>query len=332
MTAQVADAIEILLTSDEPSVVLAVRRDVLGESANALADVGEEVRNSNRSRALIAGVPERNVYDKWHGAHWVLADLADLGYPTGASELKPLRDQVADQWLDERYYIEFEAKSKASAYGRTGVPIMEGRYRRCGSQQGNALRAMVQLGLADERADKLAELLLHWQWPDGGWNCDRNPSADTSSFMETLTPMRGLAAYATWARHEEAAVAARAAAEVFLSRGLFRRRSDGNPIEPGFLQLHFPLYWHYDILGALVGMAELDLLGDVRCEAALEVLESKRLGHGGWPAEAKFYSKSEEPRSGTAAVDWGGTSNNRMNPWVTVRALTVLVKAGRLKP
>ena len=68
---------------------------------------------------------------------------------------------------------------------------MEGRYRRCGSQQGNALRSMVRLGLADERADKLAERLLHWQWPDGGWNCDRNPSADTSSFMETLTADEG---------------------------------------------------------------------------------------------------------------------------------------------
>jgi hypothetical protein len=191
---------------------------------------------------------------------------------------------------------------------------------------------MTQLGLADDRADRLVERLLHWVWPDGGWNCDRNPSADTSSFMETVTPMRGLAAYARSRNDEDAGAAARAAAEVFLSRSLFRRRSDGSPIEPSFLKLHFPLYWHYDILGGLVAMAEMDLLGDERCRPALDLLESKRLADGGWPAEAKFYSTAEKPRSNTAAVDWGGTSSKRMNPWVTAQALTVLVKAGRLNP
>lgn len=331
MTVAVDSVVEQLLATDEPSVVLAVRRDVLGESDAALAQLGEEVRTSSRVRTLIAGVPERNVYEKWHGAHWVLADLADLGYPRGASELEPLRDRVADQWLDDRYYVEFEAMSKASAYGREGVPIMEGRYRRCGSQQGNALRSMVRLGLADERADQLAERLLHWQWPDGGWNCDRNPSADTSSFMETLTPMRGLAAYSRLRNDKKAAAAARAAAEVFLSRGLFKRRTDGTPIEPSFLKLHHPLYWHYDILGGLVAMADLDLLGDERCTAALDLLESKRLADGGWPAEAKFYSTSEKAASNTSAVDWGGTGSKRMNPWVTAQALHVLVKAGRLR-
>ena len=46
--------------------------------------------------------------------------------------------------------------------------------------------------------------------------------------------------------------------EVFLSRDLFRRRRDGKPIDPGFLKLHYPRYWHYDILGGLVAMAELE--------------------------------------------------------------------------
>ena len=330
MTVDVADVVEVLLAQGEPSVVLAVRRDALSEPDSVLGDLRDEVRNSSRARALIAGVPDVNVYDKWHGAHWVLVDLADLGYPRGASELEPLRDRVADEWLDARYYLEFEARSKASAYGREGVPIMEGRYRRCGSQQGNALRSMVQLGLADKQADKLAERLLHWQWPDGGWNCDRNPSADTSSFMETLTPMRGLAAYARLRNDKTAGAAARAAAEVFLSRGLFRRRSDGDPIDPSFLKLHFPLYWHYDILGGLVAMAELGLLGDERCTAALDLLESKRLADGGWTAEAKFYSTSVEPVSGSTAVNWRGSSPKRMNPWVTVQALRVLLEAGRL--
>jgi hypothetical protein len=329
MSVDVDHVIESLQAHDEPSVVLALRRDVLNEPASSLGDLREQVRKSPRARALIEGVFPGNVYAKWHGAHWVLADLADLDYPAQADELSGLRDRVADQWLSPGYYLEYEARSMSDR--RDGVPLIQGRYRRCGSQQGNALRAIVRLGLADERAGQLAERLLHWQWPDGGWNCDRNPSADTSSFMETLTPMRGLAAYATWAQDEKAAAAARAAAEVFLSRGLFRRRLDGSPMDPTFLKLHRPLYWHYDILGGLVAMAELNLLGDQRCEAALDLLESKRLGDGGWPSEAKFYSTSEKAPSNNSAVDWGGTSSKRMNPWVTVQALTVLVKAGRIE-
>ena len=79
-------------------------------------------------------------------------------------------------------------------------------------------------------------------------------------------------------------------------------------------------------------MAELGLLGDPRCAEALDLLESKRLPDGGWPAEAKYYATAAEVRSGTTAVDWGGTSRKHMNPWVTVQAMSVLMKAERLEP
>src|SRR6202030_86906 len=105
-----------------------------------------------------------------------------------------------------------------------GVPIIQGRYRRCGSQQGNALYSITRLGLADKRSDKLAERLMHWQWPDGGWNCDRNPTAHVSSFNESLHPMLGLAAHADRTGDEAARKAALNAAEIFLCRRLYKRR------------------------------------------------------------------------------------------------------------
>src|SRR4030095_9523980 len=127
---------------------------------------------------------------------WVMASLADLGYPPGDRELVPIRDQLLDAWLDRGFFAEFEGASKAKAYSKSGVPVMRGRHRRCASQQGNALYAIVTLGLADERTEGLVERLLHGQWPDGGWNCDKDRRADSSSFMETRTPMRGLAPFA----------------------------------------------------------------------------------------------------------------------------------------
>jgi hypothetical protein len=129
----------------------------------------------------------------------LLLSLAEMGHPPSDPRLAPLRDQVQDTWLSPSYFRDFEAASKAEAHRRKGVPLMEGRHRRCASQQGAALFYLTVLGLVDERTERLAERLLHWQWPDGGWNCDKNPAANTSSFMETLLPMRGLAAGQTLA-------------------------------------------------------------------------------------------------------------------------------------
>jgi hypothetical protein len=201
---------------------------------------------------------------------------------------------------------------------------MNGRYRRCASQQGNALFSVLTLGLDDGRCSKLVERLLHWQWPDGGWNCDREPAADTSSFMETLTPMRGLALYGARTGDKRSTEAVRRAAEVFLSRRLFRRRSNGAVIREEFTKLHYPLYWHYDILGGLKALAEAGLIGDPRCSDALELLASKRLPGGGWPAEARYYRVSDSGESGAESVDWGGQSKKAMNEWVTADALYVL--------
>jgi hypothetical protein len=228
------------------------------------------------------------------------------------------------------FFVEFEAGAKADAYKVRGVPVRDGRHRRCASQQGNALLAMIRLGLVDERAPRLVERLLHWRWPDGGWNCDKEPSADTSSFMETLPPMRALSAWAALSGDPAAEQAAQRAVEVFLERHLYKGRRDGRVIHPEFTKLHYPLYWHYDVLAGLKSMAELGRIGDARCADALDLLESKRLSDGGWPAEAKYYTHSTTVALGNDDVDWGGTSRRRSNPWVTVDALAVLRASGRM--
>lgn len=340
-TATTDDVIEALLRSDEPSVRWKARVGVLGEEPGSvgLHDLEETIRESPRVRTLLSRrtpdgrfVAGSSVYAKWQGAHWVLATLADLGYPRGDAGLAPMLDQVVDTWLEPSFYREIELERKDDVYKhlQRAVPIMDGRHRRCASQQGNPLLSMIRLGLIDDRAQRLVERLLHWQWPDGGWNCDKDPTADTSSFMETLLPMRALAAWAAATGDADAHEAADRASEVFLERHLFRRRSDHRSIRTEFTKLHYPLYWHYDILGGLKGMAEVCRLGDARCTEALDLLASKRLPDGGWPAEARYYKVSERVALGNESVDWGGTSIRKMNPWVTVDALTVLATAGRV--
>jgi hypothetical protein len=96
------------------------------------------------------------------------------------------------------------------------------------------------------------------------------------------------------------------------------------------LKLHYPCYWHYDILFGLTVLAEGGFVRDERYDDALEPLESKRLPNGGFPAEEKYYRVTGKRKSGRSLVDWGGTSKRRMNQFVTTEALCVLQESGRL--
>jgi hypothetical protein len=336
-----AKILDTLLDSEEPAIRWRTRVLVIGEDADSkkLRSLSDEVRKSARVKTLLAHrdskgrvISGRSVYAKWQGAHWILANLADLGYPSDDASLYPVRDQILDCWLRPQFYEEFVAEKKSDAYKHSGVPVMLGRHRRCASQQGYALYYLLRLGLEHERIHALVERLLHWRWPDGGWNCDKEPSASHSTFIHTIHSLRGLHAYSERFANKPARAAAKKASEIFLTRALYKRLSDGSVIKSEFVKLHYPLYWHYDILLALKVMAETGQLRDRRCTDALDLLESKELASGGWPAESRYYSVSPKIKLNADFVDWSGTSNVRANPWVTIDALAVLRQAGRWNP
>ena len=311
--------LEKLLTSKEPALRYKVRAYLLDEDPDTpqLRRLQQEIKDGERVRQLLSereasGKIPFHPYAKWYGAHWVLVMLAEMNYPAGDEELVPLRDQVY-AWLFS------EGRSHAlKRYTKAG------RIRMCASMEGNALFALLKLGLADERIGMLLERLLVWQWPDGGWNCDKKPEAHVSSFTETLLPLRGLALSSQVTGHVQAQTASRQAAEIFLTRHLFKRQSDGPVMADDFLKLRYPCYWHYDILVGLKVMAEAGFLKDPRCREALDILVSKRLPDGGFPAEKKCYHVRPQVENARSVVDWGGTSRNRMNAFVTTDALYVL--------
>ena len=315
--------IDKLVKSDEPSVRFKVLVNVLGKELESVEIIRlqQEIKSCPRVRLLLSergkdGKIPFHPYAKWYGAHWILASLADIGYPPSDESLIPLREQVYEWLLSKKH----EKRIKS----------IEGRVRRCASQEGNALYYLLSLGLADARTEELAERLMKWQWADGGWNCDKNPKAINSFFMESLIPLRGLALYGKLTGDKESKNAAGRAAQIFLKRKLFKRQRDGKIISDDFVKLHYPCYWHYDILFGLTVMAKAGFIGDERCYDALGLLESKRLPDGGFPAEKKYYQFTERIKTGRSLVDWGGTSEKHMNEFVTADALYVLKKSGRL--
>lgn len=316
-----------LLISNEPSVQYLTRWKILHEDPGspAMLSLQELIRSSERVARLLS---ERNgegrlpyhPYTKWVGAHWVLTILADLEYPTSDSDLIPLREQV---------YGYFFSGTRENPTHKRRIIYSKGLVRACASIEGNAIYALLKLGLADSMTEYLVHLVMGWRWPDGGWNCDKKPQASHSSFHETLIPLRALNLYARQTGDSRVKQVVEDAAEVFLQRRLFRRLTDGELIDPHFISLHYPYYWHYNILFGLKVMMELGCIDDPRCQEALDVVESKRLPDGGFPAERRYYTVTERPTGNRSLVNWGGTSIKKSNEWITVDALSVLTAAGR---
>ncbi len=314
-----SDVTTRLLASPEPAVRLRVLLGVLARDPRSaeVARVRRSVRTSARAVALLSErtadgrIPFHPYRAKWYGAHWVLVALAEMGYPPGDPTLLPLRDQALE-WLFAPEYARLMRTVR-------GLPLLHA------SIDGNAIYAMLALGIADDRVEALVGRLLRAQWPDGGWNCDRTASGRSSSFTESLIPLRALVRYGAERGDNEARAAAHSAREFFLRHRLFRRCRDGSVISPSFVQLHYPCYWHYDVLFGLTVMVEAGAIGDPRCTDALDVLRRKRLPDGGYPAEHRFYRPTRRMvPSQRSLVDWGPTSTHRANEFVTAHALAVL--------
>jgi hypothetical protein len=330
-----------LLASPDPAIAYRAQRRLAGVPDDDPAQVrrrrqvaaGENVRrmlahrqpdgtiyygDADRERARAAEGRAAGAYRKWQGPHWTLAGLAELGHPRADPALVPMTEQVFDWLLSPRHL-----QPPATLV----IPGQEDRVRRCASMEGLALWYLHELGLADERADELASRLVAWQWPDGGWNCDKRATARTSSVQETLLPLRGLARHAR-AGHAGPAIATAVdrAAGFLLDRGLLWRR-DGSPIRPAWghdpLLIQWPIRF-YDVLSALVVMAETGRIRDPRCAPALRLLAGKRLADGGFPVEVRTARTTDVVASGGAFADWGRSGRTRANPYVTVDAVWVL--------
>jgi hypothetical protein len=228
-------------------------------------------------------------YTKWSGAHWRLVSLVELEVPKTNRAARAAAKTVLD-WI-------------ANPTWKRGV--INGRERRHASMEGNALAVTCRLGMArDRRVRALAEVLLHAQWPDGGWNCDSNPQARRSSFHESLAPIWGLVEYHRATGDERAVKAARRGVELLLEHRLFRSLSTGQPIHKEWLEIHWPHYWHYDFFHGLRAVAMLGVLKDPRAADALELLHARRKPDGTWRATGHRYWRVRGV-AGREVVDWG---------------------------
>jgi hypothetical protein len=308
-------AIDWLLASDEPAIRALTRRDLL-DRADGESDA--DLLSGPKVSALLTGREPRRTnspYSKWDGIHWRLVSLADLEAPADDPRVAATAEQEL-AWI-----------SRQGPY-RGRVLEVAGLTRVCGSIGGNALAVSCRFGLAgDPRAALVAESLAGWQWPDGGWNCDRKATGYRSSFHETLSTAWGLHEYAGATGEPAAREAAERAAELFLEHRLLYRLDSGEVINRRWLELRYPSYWRYDLLRVLVLLMRMGKLADPRTQDALDELERRRRPDGRWTVDGRWWRP--EPTTITPeVVDWG--EPGQPNEMVTLTALRVLRTAGRL--
>lgn len=116
---------------------------------------------------------------------------------------------------------------------------------------------------------------------DGGWNCEAENASVRSSFDTTINVLDGLLEFeCATGGSDEVREARRSGEEYLLERGLLRRLSTGEVVDPAYLRFAFPYYWHYDVLRALDHFRGSGAAPDPRMAEAVELVRADRTDAG----------------------------------------------------
>jgi hypothetical protein len=219
----------------------------------------------------------------------------------------------------------------ASAAARRAVSLVaeNGRWEHAGQRyfdgevepciNGRTIEAGAYYGVD---VSPLVHRILGERLADGGWNCEAENGSVRSSFDTTINVLDGLLEFER-AVAGSAAVrdARRSGEEYLLERGLFRRKSTGEVVNPEYLDFAFPYYWHYDVLRALDYFRRSGAEPDSRLAEAVQIVRSKRQPDGRWLLDRVHPGRVHFALEGDAGGAGGAGEPSR---WNTLRALRVL--------
>lgn len=301
------DVTQWLLDSD-PSIRWQVQRDLLDAPADEVASERSRVVTEGWGARLLAlqaddgywGGDEYGENGDRRGTHWTLLTLSRLGADPDAPPVRAAIERVRDG-VTWRHHDD--------------LPYFHGEIEEC--VNGGVLALAAYFGELGEGSDRIVEMLLDQELPDGGWNCDPPEQSQRSSFDSTICVLEGLLAYERAVADAPAAVtdARRRGEEYLLERNLFRRKSTGELVLPRYASFAFPPYWFYDVLRSLDYFREAGGTPDPRIDDAIELMLDQRSDDGRWPAG--------RPRRGQVFFAFDAPEGEPSR-WNTLRALRVL--------
>lgn len=261
------------------------------------ADVGPSDGADATDGPEDSGVPDGagEEVQPWTATTYSLLQLRDFGVDPGSEQMRRTVALVRDncRWEEGRQ------------------PYFTGEVEPC--INGMAVGLGAYFG---QDVDGVVARLVNDQLDDGGWNCWAEYGAVVSSAATTINVLEGLLAHEQSTRGSAESIEARRRGEQYLlERGLFRRKSTGEVIDPAWLQFSFPTRWHYDVLRALEYFRSAGGPPDPRLAEAIELLRSKRQPDGTWLLE------NTHPGQVHFELEEG---DGRPSRWNTLRALRVL--------
>lgn len=301
-----------LLDSD-PAVRWQVMRDLTDAPAEEVAAERARVATEGIGARLLAlQAPD----GRWGGGAWnrgcdstmhVLTLLREMGLDPASPEARRavhlVRDRVTWQGCGPQ-----ECDANPFFAGEV-EPCINGQVAASGAYFGQDVRGIV-------------DRLLSEQLSDGGWNCEAANGSMRSSFNTTICVLEALLEHERAAGSSADVTSARLLGqEYLLERRLFRRRSTGELIErdrksgAAWTRFAFPTWWHYDVLRGLEHLRRAGVAPDGRVTEAIELVASKRDGHGRWPLDTRH------PGRMPVETDEG---EGRPSRWNTLRSLRVL--------
>jgi len=301
--------IDWLLDSD-PSIRWQVMRDLTPEPADAIAAERSRIATQGWGATLLA---LQGPDGQWGGRPWshdwtdtfhVLELLRRLG-------LDPESEQARRAVGLVRERVTWRAPDSPSADTWADNGFFDGEVEPC--INGNVVATGSYFGVD---MAPLVDRLLGEQLPDGGWNCEVERGATVSSFGTTINVLEGLLEHERAIGGPAGVRAARHRGEGYLlERGLFRRKTTGEVIDPSWLRFSFPTWYFYDVLRGLDYLRSAEVKPDERVAEAIGVVEGNRDPDGRWPLqnvhEGEVHFQMED-------------GEGKPSRWNTLRAMRVL--------
>ncbi len=305
------NVVEWLLASD-PAIRWQVLRDLVGGQDAVVTAERAKVATQGWGARLLS---LRDADGQWAGgacfpAHYKPSDEEGQPWTPTLHTLELLREFGLEPTSAQAVETVSRVRDNCR-WEHAGQPFFAGEVEACINGRTVALGAYF-----GQDVDSVVDRLLREQLEDGGWNCWSESGSVRSSFASTICVLEGLLAHERATGGTAASTAARRRGEEYLlERGLFRRLSTGEVVDPAWLQFSFPPRWHYDVLRALEYFRAAGDVPDPRIDEAVQVVRSKRQPDGTWLLE-----NTHPGRVHFGLEDGDG----RPSRWNTLRALRVL--------
>jgi len=279
-----------------------------------LADADDEVVAAERARVATEGWGARLLAARGPDGLWAGGALVPAGFDWDFSAGQPWTATEPSLTLLRLFGVEpgavRDVVARVAATCRweyDDLPFFGGEVEPC--INGRTVALGVYFG---QDVTPIVDRLRAEQLADGGWNCAAERGSVRSSFDTTINVLEGLLAFEQAFGGESET--RRRGEEYLLARGLFRRLSTGEVVDPAYLQFSFPPRWHYDVLRGLDYFRAAGDPPDPRLAEALELLGSKQQPEGTW--------LSENPHRGR--VHFPLEPDGQPSRWNTLRTQRVL--------